>query len=272
MDNQLQLLTTRNFNGIQLDCYVQPEQNDPQEFWMTREQIGQLLGYENPRDAIKKIHKRNRERIDKFSKEVELPKQFNGGQNVTPFRNSPIATVYNFKGLLEICRYSQQEIAHKVIDVLWEIADEIRRTGMFITNSRIKELEQEVGKLEHKVDEMYPLHILGAVVAPQKGTITFKDAADLLAEHGIDIGQNRLFKKCREKKLLCSRKGRQWNKPSKAAIDKGLFALEISGGFNFITVITTRGLQFLADMFVQENYPLFMLLQKYDALKIAPKL
>ena len=152
----------------------------------------------------------------------------------------------------------------RVIDVLWDIADEIRRTGMFITNSRIKELEQEVEKLELKVDEMYPLHILGAVVAPQKGAITFKDAADLLAQFGIDIGQNRLFRKCREKKLLCSRKGRQWNRPSKAAIDKGLLALEISGGFRFVPVVTSRGLQFLADMLIQENYPLLMLLQKVE--------
>ena len=264
MDNHLQLLTSRNFNGIQLDCYVQPESNDPQEFWMTREQIGKLLGYEKPRDAIRFIHRRNRERLDKFSKEVELPTSFNRVQNAPPFRNSPIATVYNFKGLLEICRYSQQEIAHKVIDVLWDIADEIRRTGMFITNSKVKQLENKVSELQKKVDDMYPLHILGAVVAPQKGTITFKDAADLLAQFGLDIGQNRLFKKCREKKLLCSRKGKQWNRPSKAAIDKGLFALEISGGFRFVPVVTTRGLQFLADMFVQENYPLLMLLQKAE--------
>ena len=265
MDNQLQLLTTRNFNGIQLDCYVQPENNDPQEFWMTREQIGQLLGYENPRDAIRKIHKRNRERLDNFSKVVQLANPTKrGGQNDPPFENLQNATVYNFKGLLEICRYSQQEIAHKVIDVLWDIADEIRRTGMFITNSKVKQLENKVSELQKKVDDMYPLHILGAVVAPQKGTITFKDAADLLAQFGLDIGQNRLFKKCREKKLLCSRKGKQWNRPSKAAIDKGLFALEISGGFRFIPVVTTRGLQFLADMFVQENYPLLMLLQKAE--------
>ena len=258
MDNQLQLLTSRNFNGIQLDCYVQPEQNDPQEFWMTREQIGQLLGYEHPVTAIKNIHQRNRERLDKFSRGLKMS-QVEGNRTVT--RD---VIMYNFKGLLEICRYSQQDIAHKVIDVLWDIADEIRRTGMFITNSRIKELEQEVEKLELKVDEMYPLHILGAVVAPQKGAITFKDAADLLAQFGIDIGQNRLFRKCREKKLLCSRKGRQWNRPSKAAIDKGLLALEISGGFRFVPVVTSRGLQFLADMLIQENYPLLMLLQKVE--------
>ena len=39
--------------------------------------------------------------------------------------------MYNFKGLLEICRYSNQPVANQVIDVLWDIADEIRRTGSY---------------------------------------------------------------------------------------------------------------------------------------------
>ena len=39
--------------------------------------------------------------------------------------------VYNFKGLLEICRYSNQPKANAVMDFLWNIADEIRRTGNY---------------------------------------------------------------------------------------------------------------------------------------------
>lgn len=228
---------------------------------MTREQIGQLLGYKNPKKAIKDIHIRNRERLDLFSKQVELPKPFNGAQNEPPFRNSPIITVYNFKGLLEICRYSQQEITNNVIDVLWDIADEIRRTGMFVTDAKIKQLEQSVTELKKQLDDTHALTVLGQVVLAQKGAISFQSAAQFLAQHGIDIGQNRLFKRCRDKKLLCSRKGKQWNKPTQKAIDAGLFNVELSGGFYSITLITPRGLQVLADELFNENYPLLIVLQ-----------
>ena len=63
--NNLQVITTRNFNGLAFDCYKGDDEND---FWATREQIGRLLGYNNPQDAIAKIHRRNRNRLDKFSR------------------------------------------------------------------------------------------------------------------------------------------------------------------------------------------------------------
>ncbi len=121
MTNALQLLTTKNLDGIYLDCYVERGQEHSGDFWATREQIGMLLGYVKPRDAIAHIHMRNKERLDKFSGVVNLS---------TP-SGTQATTVYNFKGLLEICRYSNQPIANDVIDKLWEIADEIRRTGSY---------------------------------------------------------------------------------------------------------------------------------------------
>ncbi|MBQ8693502.1 MAG: hypothetical protein IJ520_10200 [Synergistaceae bacterium] len=102
MTGELQILTTRNFNGLSFDCYHEDGQ-DIGDFWATREQIGQLLEYENPRDSIKKIHKRNRERLDKFSRVVQVVNVKKGGDKTTPtLGNVQEAIVYNFKGLLEI--------------------------------------------------------------------------------------------------------------------------------------------------------------------------
>ena len=66
----MELLTTRNFNGIQLDCYKADNAED--DFLATREQIGRLLGYAEPRIAITKIHQRNADRLDKFSTVTKL--------------------------------------------------------------------------------------------------------------------------------------------------------------------------------------------------------
>ena len=71
MDNELKLLTTRNFNGVEFNCYGADGSNDG-DFWATREQIGQLLEYSDPDASIRNIHSRNRERLNKFSTRINL--------------------------------------------------------------------------------------------------------------------------------------------------------------------------------------------------------
>ena len=131
MDNSLVLVKSATFNGLTLDCYL--EQNKQQErsknFWATREQIGALLEYSDPTDAIAKIHKRNPERLDKFSR-VDNLSRVEGGRSVTRE-----VTVYSFKGLLEICRYSNQPKANAVMDFLWNVAEEINDTGSYGTRN-----------------------------------------------------------------------------------------------------------------------------------------
>ena len=129
----MQLVTSKTFNGVTLDCYIDPEQPDRGNFWAAREQIGRLLEYSDPSDAIKKIHRRNKKRLDKFSVIAKLATPTKGGDKTShPSGNVQDVTVYNFKGLLEICRYSHKPRADAVMDWLWDIADEIRRTGMYI--------------------------------------------------------------------------------------------------------------------------------------------
>lgn len=124
--NELTLIKSADFNGISMDCYAEREKENTGDFWATREQIGMLLEYEYPREVIGKIHERNKERLSKFSAVVKL---------TTP-SGVQATTVYNFKGLLEICRYSQQPKANAVMDWLWDVADEIRKTGSYNLNTK----------------------------------------------------------------------------------------------------------------------------------------
>ena len=139
---KLVLAKQAEFDGVELDCYVEAAQEDRGDFWATREQIGRLLEYDNPRDAIAHIHMRNKERLDKFSAVVKLSTP-SGVQQTT---------VYNFKGLLEICRYSNQPKANAVMDWLWEVADEIRRTGSYSI------------KRKRKITKKKPVHSLGRIM------------------------------------------------------------------------------------------------------------
>ena len=121
----MNLLMTKSFNGVALDCYKADNEQDG--FWATREQIGRLLEYKNPANAIKDIHNRNLDRLNKFSTQRNL-RQVEGDRTVTRE-----ITFYNFKGFLEICRYSNQPKANDVMDFAWNIMDEIRRTGSYGT-------------------------------------------------------------------------------------------------------------------------------------------
>ena len=161
--------------------------------------------------------------------------------------------------------------------VTHEVLPSIRRSGMYLSDqaadaylhnpeefarmaARCSALERKVEAMEKKLNERYSLSVLGETVLAQTGAISFKDGASFLAQHGVPMGQNRLYRYCREKKLLCSRKGRQWNQPTQKAIDAGLFNLQISGGFGAVTLITPAGMKYLTDKLIAEEYPLLSLL------------
>ena len=154
--NELVLLRSTSFNNVELDCYVEPTQQDKGDFWATREQIGRLLEYENPEISIANIHNRHSERLCKFSTLTKLIR-VEGGREV-----AREVTVYNFKGLLEICRYSNQPKANAVMDWLWEVADEIRKTGSYST----KPSDEEDRELRRKEldDNRIALNLEGAKI------------------------------------------------------------------------------------------------------------
>lgn len=67
--NNLKLVETDVFNEI-ATCDFWGNINN--EYLVTREQIGRALGYKNPTNAIKNIHLKHKERLDKFSTQLTL--------------------------------------------------------------------------------------------------------------------------------------------------------------------------------------------------------
>lgn len=229
MSKNLQLIKTAKFEGVKFDCY----QDSNKEFWGTREQIGAMLGYENPRVSIANIHNRNKERLDKFSSVIKLITE--AGERKT--------TIYNFKGLLEICRCSNQLKANAVMDFLWEMADEVRRNGMYITPSKVEDIlnnpdyfinilqnykaEREKRlKLEAQAQEDKPKVLFADSVAASSTSILVGDLAKLICQNGVSIGQNRLFSWLRDEGWLISRKGGSYNMPTQKGMDAEFFEIK----------------------------------------------
>lgn len=101
----LVLCKQEKFNGVNVDFYRDNSNN----IFMTREQIGKALEYKNPNDSIRTIHRRNKERLDKFAVSTKL--------NSTDGKKYD-TTVYNSNGICEICRYSKQPKANLIYDWL----------------------------------------------------------------------------------------------------------------------------------------------------------
>lgn len=147
--NNLKLVETDVFNEI-ATCDFWGNANN--EYLVTREQIGRALGYSNPANAIKNIHLKHKERLDKFSTQLTLG-YVEGDRYVERER-----ILYNRKGIMEICRWSRQPLADKFMDWCWEIMDRLIFNSLnTVTLSReeysmIINTVNEVGQL-NKVNE-----------------------------------------------------------------------------------------------------------------------
>ena len=110
----MQVATTKRFGDLEIQVYENPAVGHTRaqdDFWMTREQIGQALEYKNPSISIGTIHKRNAARLDPLSGLINLITP--GGKQQT--------YVYNMRGVMEICRYSTQPKANAFIDFCWDV-------------------------------------------------------------------------------------------------------------------------------------------------------
>ncbi len=166
--NNLKLVETDVFNKI-ATCDFWGNINN--EYLVTREQIGRALGYSNPTNAIKNIHRKHKERLDKFSTQLTLG-YVEGDRYVERER-----ILYNRKGIMEICRWSRQPLADKFMDWCWEIMDRLISNSLnTVTLSReeysvIVNAANEVGQL-NKVNEQLTRQL--QIISAQNTTIQDK--------------------------------------------------------------------------------------------------
>ena len=115
MTTALTLATQKPFGSLTCDFY----KNDSNEFYMTREQVGQALEYGDPVRTIAKIHDRNADRLSPLSSVVSLTTEVG---NHTQQRDT---FVYTLRGVMEICRFSRQPKADKFMDFVWDVMESL---------------------------------------------------------------------------------------------------------------------------------------------------
>lgn len=149
--NNLKLVTTKNFEEA-IPCDFWADIND--EYFLTREQIGRALGYSNPTNAIKNIHLKHKERLDKFSTWLTLS-SIEGDRHVERER-----ILYSRKGVMEICRWSRQPKADEFMDWCWDVIDNLIAQKLKETanaNNRInKNIYQRLSCIETALSTLVP--------------------------------------------------------------------------------------------------------------------
>lgn len=112
----MELVESRIINLVSVDGYYEDG-----SAWFTREQIGSALEYSHPGIAIAKIHNAHKERLDQFSRLTDL---VNEVQSYNGY-------VYSIRGVMEICRWSNQPKADEVMDELYDMAEAVAEKGYY---------------------------------------------------------------------------------------------------------------------------------------------
>lgn len=181
----LTLIKSDQFNDVKCDFYNNQGSN---ETWMTRDQIGTALEYLNPRDAIYRIHERNKNRLDKFSTVVKLS-TVEGGRVV-----EREVFLYSTKGVYEICRWSRQPKADAFMDWVWDMVEAIRQGKVFSHKSqvqelvdKVRELTSELGLITNQVEALSEGMRLGTKVIYLPKTTKPKKTATEGIEHYLEL-------------------------------------------------------------------------------------
>lgn len=252
--SELKLMKSEEFESVQCDFY-----GDGSDYYMTREQIGAALGYANPQKAVGNLHNAHKERMDRYS--------------FLESRNGRNIYFYNRKGIMELCRWSQQAKADAFMDFCWEVIDSLMRgeaklvlpqdypsalRALADSEERRLALESANVNLSTENEVMRPKALFADAVTAAKNSILVGEMAKLLKQNGVDMGQNRLFDWLRENGYLIRRQGADYNMPTQRSMEMGLFEIKEtviahSGGYTTINKtpkITGKGQAYFANIFL----------------------
>ncbi|MBR0075199.1 MAG: phage antirepressor KilAC domain-containing protein [Synergistaceae bacterium] len=235
------------------------------QVWFIAKDVANILGYTNERKAIR----------DHVDDEDKLREQIvTSGQRREVFIINE-AGIYSliFSSKLKTAKQFKHWVTHEVLP-------EIRQHGMYLTgkaaelyaknpeafddllNKYVEEKKENV-RLQEQILNERPFTLLGYAIMPFSGSITVQEFGQFMRQKGIPIGQNRCYEMFRKENYVCSRKGKQWNKPTQKAIEQGLLNLSIGrDGFHSITMVTPKGCQVFAEKLFKEHYPLLVIIEQ----------
>lgn len=235
------------------------------EPWFVGRDVASVLGYKDCDQAI-------RAHVDA---EDKLTRDFNGsGQNRK-------MTVINESGLYSLILSSKLDSAKAFKRwVTAEVLPSIRKNGGYIAgqetltdtellakavlvaNRTIEARDARIRELEAQAAIDAPKVRYADAVAGAENGMLVREFAKILKENGIpNMGEKRLYEDLRRRGLLIRAEGRDKNRPTQYAMERGWFSVrerEFTGPMGITitrttTLITGKGRQRLLDMYLKER-------------------
>lgn len=176
----MELVKVQDFKFGKLSCDVYQDKNN--DFFMTRQQIGQALEYDNPMIAIYKIHERHKERLDKYSVLTKLTNT--DGKKYETY-------LYSAKGIYEICRWSNKPKANEFYDQVYELLEGLRTGQITIHLQKQTQLWQDTRSFskqirKHETDSIKKL-VDHAISQGSKNAVRYYSSISKLADNAAKI-------------------------------------------------------------------------------------
>lgn len=144
-------------------------------------------------------------------------------------------------GLYEVLMQSRKPIAKEFKKQVKQILRDIRRRGIYVTDSALEDLlnspdfgirllseikseRETISRLEHKIEEDKPKVAFANALEATKDTIYIGDLAKILKKNGTDIGQTRLYEWLRLNGYLMASFSK--NTPTQRYLEMGLLDIK----------------------------------------------
>lgn len=223
MNNEIKVFSNEEFGSIrrvEIDG----------EYWLSGKDVAQALGYAKPENALS-AH------VDDEDKTTTLVQ--GTGSN---YKSK--ATVINESGLYSLVLSSKLPSAKKFKRwVTSEVLPSVRKHGAYMTPETLEAailnpdyllkvataLKAETDKrkaLEAKVSANAPKVLFADSVAASSSTVLVGELAKIMRQNGVDMGERRLFRWMRDNGYLIKRNGTDYNMPTQASMEQGLFRIK----------------------------------------------
>ena len=255
MENTIKIFTYNNTNK------VRTVEKDG-EAWFVGKDVAEALGYEAPRNAIKKFVEYEDKQVHRISASGQMREVF----------------IINEAGLYSLIFSSKLPSAKQFKHwVTHEVLPDIRKHGMYMSDKVLSKSPEEFDKifslyaeeknkvkaLTEQIENDRAATVLGKCVFDMKGSLTVDEVAKLFYQYGyINDGRNKIYELLRTRGYLSKQKNMK-NKPTQKGLDTGFTCIELNNDGTFTlstkTRVTKKGLRFLCELMQQKYFPLFPL-------------
>lgn len=197
------------------------------EPWFVASDIAKALGYRMASDMNRRL-----DDDEKGTRSVRTP---GGAQEMTVISEAGLYGAVLGSKLPEAKAFKRW-VTHEVLPAIRrdggymaakpdETPEETMARALRIADETMRRQKERIESLSSANAEMRPKALFADAVAASDGTCLVGELAKMIAQNGVDIGQNRLFAWMREKGYL-GKSGCNYNRPTQRSVEMGILKVK----------------------------------------------